>query len=69
MPYCIKDFLNIQEYSSRRHVNVEILGDLILKPHTLKCRVVTCTDTKLACIKQASLCSVPLDFFKNNFLE
>jgi hypothetical protein len=30
----------------------------------LKCRAVTGTETKLACIKQASFFNVPVDYFQ-----
>jgi hypothetical protein len=59
----IKDFYDIQEYRIPRHVIVEIQCDVVPKPHTLKCRAVTGTETKLACIKQASSFNVPLDYF------
>jgi hypothetical protein len=42
---------------------------MVRKPHTLKCRAVTGTETKLACIKQTSFFIVPLDYFQDNFLE
>jgi hypothetical protein len=42
---------------------------MLRKPHTLKCRAVTGTATKLACIKEASFFNVPLDYFQNNFFE
>jgi hypothetical protein len=42
---------------------------VVRKPHSLNCRAVTGKGTKLACIKQASFVSVPLDYFQNNFLE
>jgi hypothetical protein len=58
----------MQEYRSRRHILVEILGD-VRKPHTLKCPAVIGTETKLACIKQASFFNVPLDYIQNNFLK
>jgi hypothetical protein len=38
-------------------------------PHILKCRAVTGTETKLACIKQAYFFSAPLNYFQNNFLD
>jgi hypothetical protein len=41
--------------------------ELISKPHTLKCRFVTGTETKQACIKYAFFSNVPLDYFQNNF--
>jgi hypothetical protein len=44
-------------------------GNVASKPHTLKRRAVTGTETKLACFKQASSLNVPLDYFQNNFLE
>jgi hypothetical protein len=61
-------FFNLREYRSRRHVTVEISGDLVPKPHTLKCCVMS-TETKLADIKQVSFISVSLDYFQNNFHE
>jgi hypothetical protein len=38
-------------------------------PHTLKCCAMTGTETKVACVKQASFFNVPLDYFQNDFLE
>jgi hypothetical protein len=35
------------------------------KPHTLKCRAMTGTETKLACINQAFFFNVPLDYLKS----
>jgi hypothetical protein len=70
MPCFIKGFFDIQEYRSCRHVIVEIKGHVVRKPHTLKRRAVTeGTETKLACIKQASFFNVPSDYFQNNFLD
>jgi hypothetical protein len=63
----IEGFFNIQEYHSRTHVIVEIYSDVDLMLHILKCAV-TGTETKLACIKQASFFNVPLGYFQNNFL-
>jgi hypothetical protein len=40
---------------------------MVRKPHTLQCRAVTDTETKLACIKKASFFNVPLNYFQNNF--
>jgi hypothetical protein len=40
-----------------------------VKPYTFKCRAVTGTETKVACVKYASFFNVPLDYFHNNFLE
>jgi hypothetical protein len=36
---------------SHRHIVVKIKGHVVLKPHSLQFCVVTCTETKLACIK------------------
>jgi hypothetical protein len=57
----------MQEYRSRSHVIVEILGDVVRKPRTLMCHAVTGTETKR--IEYASFFKVPLDYFRNNFLE
>lgn len=35
-PYCVESLLDIQEYSSRRHVIVEIKDGMILQPRILK---------------------------------
>jgi hypothetical protein len=58
-----KGFFDMQEYRGRRHIIAEIKGHAIRKPHILHCRAVTCTESKLACIKQASFFNVPLDHF------
>jgi hypothetical protein len=42
---------------------------MVRKPHTLKCRAVPVTETKLACIRPASFFNVLLDYFQNNFLQ
>jgi hypothetical protein len=38
-------------------------------PHTLQCRAVTYTETKLVCIKQAPLFNVLLDYIMDVFFE
>jgi hypothetical protein len=43
--------------------------DVVRKPHTLKCRAVTSTETKLTSIKHACFFNVALDYFQNNFQE
>jgi hypothetical protein len=45
-----KSFFDIQEYRSRGHTVIEIQSHVIRKPHTLKCRAVTCTKAKLTCM-------------------
>jgi hypothetical protein len=62
MPCAIKGFFDIQEHGSRRHF-VEIMGHVVLKSYALPSRAVAGTATKLACIQQASLFNVPLDYF------
>jgi hypothetical protein len=47
----------------RIHVIVEIQDDVVRKPHTLKCHAVTGKETKLTCIKQASVFIVPFGIF------
>jgi hypothetical protein len=42
---------------------------MVRKPHALNNRAVRGMETKLACIKQASFFTVPLDSFRNNFIE
>jgi hypothetical protein len=48
---------------------VEIKGHVVRWTHTLHCRAVTCTESKEACIKQASVFNVVLENFYNGFLE
>jgi hypothetical protein len=65
----MKGFFDIQKYGSRRHVTAEIEGHVVRSPHTMKCRAVTGTETKLACIKQTPFLNVPLDSFKLTFFN
>jgi hypothetical protein len=60
-------FFNIQEYSSRRHDIIEIQVYVVRKPHTLKCRAVMGTETKLACIKKAAFSMVLWTIFRVTF--
>jgi hypothetical protein len=69
VPCFIKGFFSIKEYRSRGHVIVEMSRYVVRKPHTLKCRAVTGTETKLACITKALFFEIPLDYFQKDFLE
>jgi hypothetical protein len=46
-------------------INTAAVGDVLHKPHILKCLAVMDTNTRLVCIKQASFFNVPLDYFQN----
>jgi hypothetical protein len=64
----VKGSFDIEECRSRRHVVVEI-EDHVVHSHKMECRVVTGTETKLACIKQTTFFNVPLDSFQLIFLN
>jgi hypothetical protein len=69
VPYSVKGFFDVQEHRSRRHFIIEVEGHVVRYPHTLQCRAVTSTETKLAIVKQASFFNVLLEYFQNYFLE
>jgi hypothetical protein len=65
----VKGFFDVLEHRSRRHFVVEIEGHVVRWPHTLQRRAVTCTETKLASVEQASFFNVFFDYFQNDFFE
>jgi hypothetical protein len=64
----IKGLFDVQEHRGRRCIIVEIRGHVVRLPHILQCRAVTCTEIKVACVKQASFLNVLLDYIKDDFL-
>jgi hypothetical protein len=54
----IKAFFDVQEHRSRRYFIDEIKVQVVRCPHTLQCCGVTCTETKLACVKSVSFFNV-----------
>jgi hypothetical protein len=67
VPNSVKVLFDIQENRSLRHIVIEMHGHMARKPHTPKCRAVTCTKAKLTCTFQVLIFNVPLGYFYNRF--